>query len=74
MARTFDDYGEHELCVLDDITLIRETENAYLVEVTEETFEEPARTAWLPKSQTRYDQDEKCFTLPNWLAEQKELV
>ena len=30
--------------------------------------------AWLPKSQCEWDADAKTMTLPQWLAEEKDLV
>lgn len=44
-----------------------ETEKAY-------RFFDGIRTVWLPKSQCEWDADEKVMTLPEWLAEEKELI
>ncbi len=47
--------------------LIHETPDAYLIEPPD------GKRVWLPKSRCQYDG--KCvFTMPEWLAEQKDLV
>lgn len=43
-----------------------ETDNAYLL------FD-GTRTAWVPKSQVENNED-GTFTMPEWLAEQKEFI
>lgn len=47
--------------------IVHETEQAYLVRY------EDTKEVWLPKSQTEFD-GKKTFTIPVWLAEEKELV
>ena len=46
--------------------LRRETVNAYLINVG-------AREVWVPKSQTEWNED-KTFTMPEWLAKEKGLI
>lgn len=44
-----------------------ETELAY-------RFFDGTMFVWLPKSQCQWDQDDKCMTMPDWLAIEKELM
>lgn len=44
-----------------------ETEKAY-------RFFDGSQTVWLPKSQCEWDPDEEIMTMPEWLAEDKELI
>lgn len=45
-----------------------ETEKAWLVDFG---LKEPA---WVPKSMATHDEDEKTFTMPEWLANEKGLL
>ena len=47
--------------------LIHETDDAYLIEPPD------GRRVWLPKSKCEYD-GKITFTIPEWLAEQRDLV
>jgi len=44
-----------------------ETKNAWLIY-------DGAKTAWVPKSQVEYDKTHGIFTMPEWLAKDKELI
>lgn len=44
-----------------------ETERAYLI------FD-GTKTGWVPKSQVEYDQKHGVFTMPTWLAKDKEFI
>ena len=44
-----------------------ETEKAY-------RFFDGSRMVWLPKSQCEWDANDKTMTMPEWLAEDKELI
>ncbi len=37
-------------------------------------FSDGTTTVWLPKSQVEWDEDEKIMTMPEWLAQEKELI
>jgi hypothetical protein len=37
-------------------------------------FYDGAKTVWLPKSQSQWDEDGKVMTMPEWLAIEKGLV
>lgn len=50
-----------------DAVLVNETEKAVLID-------NGTLKVWLPKSQTWYDEDEKVFKMPEWLAMEKELI
>ncbi len=58
----------HDLCDVDDLTYLGETELAY------KTKDADDKIVWLPKSQVEYDKDGKVFTMPEWLAEDKGLI
>jgi hypothetical protein len=49
-----------------DLDVITETEKAYRVSNSERRF-------WLPKSQVEYD-GARTFSMPEWLAHEKELI
>lgn len=44
-----------------------ETANAF-------RFHDGIRTVWLPKSQCEWDQDDKTMAMPEWLAQEKDLI
>lgn len=44
-----------------------ETEKAY-------RFYDGKTTAWVPKSQVEWDEEEKTMTMPVWLAQERGLV
>lgn len=51
--------------------IIHETEKAYLMNI----FNDGSDGMWIPKSQIEeLDENSKTFMLPQWLAEEKELV
>lgn len=54
--------------------LIFETDDAYLIDTGEGTFNDPQKGRhWLPKSKTEWD----CcntFNIPEWLASEKGLI
>lgn len=47
--------------------IVFETEKAY-------RFDDGARQVWLPKSQCEWDPDDKTMAMPEWLAQEKELI
>lgn len=47
--------------------LVHETDDAYLIE------DAGGKRIWVPKSQVEYD-GKVTFTMPEWLAEKKELI
>jgi hypothetical protein len=55
----------------DHIDYDRETKHAHLV-IIESGFDEIA--VWLPKSQIEIDDKKNIITMPEWLAEEKELI
>lgn len=54
--------------------LKKETEAAYGITIDDDTFEREAEIIWLPKSKVTYDEFEKTFWVPIWLAEEKGLI
>jgi hypothetical protein len=44
-----------------------ETDKAY-------RFHDGVRTVWLPKNQCEWDADNKTMAMPEWLAQEKELI
>lgn len=44
-----------------------ETDKAY-------QFFDGIRTVWLPKSQCEWDQDDKTMAMPEWLAQERDLI
>ena len=47
-----------------------ETDKAYLFDIDGDG----GREVWIPKSQIELDELNKSFNIPQWLAEEKELV
>ena len=37
-------------------------------------FFDGTRTVWLPKSQCEWDDEERTMAVPQWLAQEKELI
>jgi hypothetical protein len=65
------DYGpirraNHDLTDISG-TLQGETEKAY-------RFYDGKITVWLPKSQCEWDEESHTMTMPEWLAQEKELI
>lgn len=57
--------------------LIHETDKAYLVyDGRDESIkgEKKEIRTWLPKSQVEYDEKDKIFTMPEWLALEKGFI
>jgi hypothetical protein len=50
----------------------RETKHAIYVVIQDDVMDTIA--VWLPKSQVEVDAKRKVITMPEWLAEEKELV
>lgn len=50
----------------------RETKHAIYVVIQDDVMDTIA--VWLPKSQVEVDEKRKVITMPEWLAEEKELV
>lgn len=47
--------------------IVGETEKAF-------RFYDGKSTVWLPKSQCEWDETDKTMAMPEWLAEEKELI
>jgi hypothetical protein len=48
-------------------TMLHETANAYRI------FD-GTKTEWVPKSQVEYNEEDSTFTMPEWLAKEKEFI
>lgn len=53
--------------------LHRETDDAYGFKLDEDRFGEEAEVVWFPKRLTELN-DDKTFSVPQWLAEEKGVV
>ena len=54
--------------ILFDVSIIRETEKAFLLEITDQDI-----TAWFPKSQVEVYLDNGKASIPKWLCEKHDL-
>ncbi len=60
--------GQSNLIDLDDCEVLFETEKAFAVKNIKD------ETVFLPKSLVEFDEEDGTITLPEWLAEEKELI
>lgn len=56
----------------DYIDFEKETKHAHFVVIEDNGLDEKA--VWLPKSQIEIDENHEVITMPEWLAQEKELI